>query len=51
MKKQYNIPSTTTVAFRASFICQAASPAASGLNISGNTGLGNGGQGENIDPM
>ena len=51
MKKQYINPNTTAVAFRAGFICQAASPAQSGMNIGGNSGLGSGGQGENIDPM
>ena len=50
MKKQYILPSTTTVAFRSGFICQVASPAA-GMTIGGNSGLGTGGEGDNIDPM
>ena len=50
MKKNYIIPNTETAAMQAGFICQAASPAA-GMTIGGNSGLGTGGQGENIDPM
>lgn len=54
MKKVYNIPSTTTVAFRSGFICQAASPAAApGMTVGGGT-LGGGTEvpgGSSIDPM
>ena len=51
MKRNYSIPTTASVAFQAGFICQTASPATSGMNINNNAGLGNGGQGDNIDPM
>lgn len=50
MKKNYIIPNTETAAMQAGFICQTASPA-SGMNINSNAGLGNGGQGDNIDPL
>lgn len=53
MKKNYIIPTTETAAMQTGFICQAASPAASGLNIGGGT-LGGGTEvpgGSSIDPM
>jgi hypothetical protein len=50
MKKVYNIPSTTTVAFRSAFICDTASPAA-GMGIGGGT-LGGGGEAITpVDPL
>ena len=52
MKRNYIIPNTESVAFRAGFICQSASPA-SGMNVGGGT-LGGGGEvpgGTTIDPM
>lgn len=50
MKRNYIIPTTETVAMQGGFICDTASPAA-GMNINSNSGLGNGGQGDNIDPL
>ena len=50
MKKNYIIPNTATVAFESGFICDSASPAG-GMNINTNAGIGNGGQGDNIDPL
>ena len=43
MKKQYIYPNTTAVNFRTGFICQAASPAQPGVNVTGpNVGVGGG---------
>jgi len=50
MKRNYIIPTTESVAFFAGSICDA-SAGGSGMNISGNAGLGTGGQGDNIDPL
>jgi len=52
MKKQYIIPSTTSVSFHPSSIC-AGSPAEAGINVGGGT-LGGGGEvpgGTTIEPM
>jgi hypothetical protein len=52
MKRNYIIPNTESVAFRAGFICQSASPA-SCMNVGGGT-LGGGGEvpgGTTIDPL
>ena len=46
MKRNYIIPTTESVAFRAGFICQAGS----GSGINTNTDLGEGGNMDNIDP-
>ena len=50
MKKNYIIPSIESIAFHAGSICDA-SACGSGTSISGNSGLGSGGQGDNIDPL
>ena len=51
MKKNYIIPNTTSVAFQAGYICQAASPAGSGMTIGGNSDLEIGGNVDTIDPL
>lgn len=49
MKRNYIIPATESVAFRAGFICQAGSPGA-GMDINSNAGIGMGGNSDTIDP-
>lgn len=47
MKKNYIIPSIESIAFHAGSICDTSA----GMDINGNSGLGSGGQGDNIDPL
>lgn len=51
MKRNYSIPTTSSVAFLAGFICQAVSPAGGGMDINGNSDLNMGGNQDYIDPM
>lgn len=50
MKRNYIIPTTESIAFRAGFICQTGS-GSTGTTVTGNTDLGIGGNVDTIDPM